>query len=142
MNVFRGLTMFLALSASAPAFAQSANYTSVETVAGASTQIGYYGSAKKGCAPAPAPTLRVVKPPKHGVLSVKSGTVTTSRIANCPNLRTPAQVVFYQGNGDYQGADEVAYEVTNFDAEVAVYNISITVKPAPKPAPQSPGQAL
>jgi hypothetical protein len=136
------LPAVLALLAGAPAFAQSANYTSVETVAGVSTRIGYSASAAKNCAPAPLPTIRVIKPPKHGVLSIRTGAVITNQVANCPNLKTPAQVMFYQGGADYQGADELAYEVTSANGEVGVYNISITVKEAPKPAPPTAGEKL
>ncbi len=142
MKIFRSFTTYLAISACPAAFAQSANYASVEAVAGSTRQIGYYATASKECAPVPPPTVRVVTPPKHGILSIRRGAVTTSQIANCPNLRTPAQVAFYLGNADYAGADEVSYEVTSANGEVAVYNISIVVKPAPKPAPKSPGQAL
>ena len=142
MRIFRLVSTVVAMLASAAAFAQSANYASVETVAGAATRIGYYASAKKDCAPAPLPTIRVIKAPKHGVLSIRTGAVVTNRVANCPNLKTPAQVVFYQGNADYQGADELAYEVTSSSGEVGVYNISVTVKEAPKPAPATPGDRL
>ena len=142
MKIFRHVPMLLALLASAAAFAQSANYTSVETVAGVATRVGYYASAKKDCTPAPLPTIRVLKAPKHGLLSIRPGAVMTSQVANCPNLKTPAQVVFYQGNADYQGADELAYEVTSANGEVGVYNIAVTVKEAPKPAPATPGDRL
>ncbi len=142
MRIFRHVPTVFAALASAAAFAQSANYTSVETVAGVATRIGYYASAKKDCAPAPLPTIRVLKPPKHGVLSIRAGAVVTNQRANCPNLKTPAQVLFYQGNADYQGADELAYEVTSSNGDVGVYNISVTVKEAPKTAPPTPGDRL
>ncbi len=142
MSVCPYVPALLAFLTSATAFAQSTNYTSVEAVAGTAAQIGYYASAKKDCAPAPLPTIRVLTPPKHGILSIRRGTVTTNRVANCPSLQTPAQVVFYQGNADYQGADELAYEVTSSNGEVGVYNISVAVKPAVTPAPSTPGQRL
>jgi hypothetical protein len=142
MRIFRLVSTVFAVLASGAAFAQSANYTSVETVAGALTRIGYYASAKKDCAPAPLPTIRVLKAPKHGILSIRAGTVVTSQVANCPNLKTPAQVMFYQGNADYQGADELVYEVASANGDVGVYNVSITVKEAPKPAPPTPSDRL
>ena len=60
MRIFRLVSTVVAMLASAAAFAQSANYTSVETAAGIATRIGYYASAKKDCAPAPLPTIRVI----------------------------------------------------------------------------------
>ncbi len=146
MRIFRLVSTVVAMLASTAAFAQSANYTSVETAAGIATRIGYYASAKKDCAPAPLPTIRVIKAPRHGILSIRTGAVVTNQVANCPKLKTPAQVVFYQGNADYQGADELAYEVTTASGDVGVYNIAVTVKEAPKeapkPAPPTPGDRL
>lgn len=142
MRIFRLVPTVFAVLASVAAFAQSANYTSVETIAGVATRIGYYASAKKDCTPAPLPTIRVLKPPKRGILSIKAGAVVTNQLANCPNLKAPAQVLFYQGNADYQGADELVYEVTSSSGEVGVYNVSVTVKEAPRPAPPTPGDRL
>ena len=142
MRIFRLVSTVFAVLASAAAFAQSANYTSVDTVAGALTRIGYFASAKKDCAPAPLPTIRVLKPPKHGVLSIRAGAVVTNQVANCPNLKTPAQVLFYLGNADYRGADELAYEVTSSNGDVGVYNVSVTVKEPPKPRRRPPGDRL
>jgi hypothetical protein len=119
--------------------AQATNYTSVETIAGKPVQLTYHASAnKKNCTPATLPTVRVTQSPKAGVLVVRKAVLTTDKIAGCPSLKTPAQVVFYQARADYAGPDHVSYEVTSADGEVASYDVTITVKPAP--APSMPGE--
>jgi hypothetical protein len=133
--------MFIAASAF-PAFSQSANYKSTETVAGVASQLDYFATGKKDCSPAAPPTVRVITPPKHGLLTIRRGTVTTNKIQNCPNLQTPVNVIFYTGNAGYAGPDEVVYEVTDSKGEVSVYNIAVNVKEGQKPDIKLPGQPL
>jgi len=120
------------------ALAQAAtNYTSIEALAGKLVQLTYHASANKNCTPAPPPTIRVTQPPKDGVLTVRKAVLTTDKIAGCPRLKTPVQVVFYQAHADYAGPDHVGYEVMDSNGEVSSYDVTITVKPAP--APSLPG---
>jgi hypothetical protein len=119
------------------ALAQATNYTSIEVPAGKAVQLTYHASANKNCAPAPPPTVRVTQPPKGGALIVRKAVLTTDKIAGCPKLKTPAQVVFYQARADYAGPDHVGYEATDSNGEVASYDVTITVKAAP-PAPTPP----
>jgi hypothetical protein len=82
---------------STAAFAQPApttNYTSFE--ASPPVQLGYYASAHKDCTPAPLPKIRAVGAPKSGTLTVRRGELPTDKIAGCPDLKTSAQIVFYQ----------------------------------------------
>jgi hypothetical protein len=117
------------------AFAQSANYSSAEAVAGKLVQLGYYASAHKNCTPAEAPTVRVLMPPQHGTLSIRKAVLSTNKVAGCPGLKTPTQVAFYLANDNYVGPDKVSFEVTAEDGEVATYEITITVKAAPPASP-------
>jgi hypothetical protein len=133
--------VILALSAS-PALTQSVNYKGAETVAGVASQLDYFATAKKDCSPTPPPSIKVITPPKHGLLTIRRGTVTTNKIPNCPNLQTPVNVIFYTGNAGYAGADEIVYEVTDAKGEIAIYNINVKVNEGPKPAVKSPEQPL
>jgi hypothetical protein len=136
----RVVTLALAVTSTA-AIGQSTSYSSVDAAAGALVQIGYYASAKKDCAPNPLPTIDVATPPKHGVLTIRNGMVTTNKVANCPNLKLPAQVVFYQGQTGYAGPDQIVFAVTNPAGEVNIYSFSITVKEGP-PAKTPQGSLL
>ena len=114
----------------------STNYTSFDATSAKPVQIGYYGSAHKDCTAAALPTIRVVEAPRSGLLTVRRGVLTTNRLANCPGLRIPAQVAFYQARPGVGGTDHFVYLVTNPDGLVAAYDVSITIKEAPKsPAP-------
>ena len=124
------------------ALAQDTNYTSVEAVPAKPVELSYHASANKDtCSPTRAPTIHVVEPPKSGMLTVRKGVLKTDRVAGCPNLNLPVQVVLYVARAGYEGADHVQYEVTNENGEVATYNVTITVKAAPPGQTPSPGPA-
>jgi hypothetical protein len=79
------------------ALAQGNNaYRGIDTVAGKSHRLGVCGNVQKDCTSGPPPAIRVVVPPKHGELNVRSGNLKAGRITRCPNLRATAQGVFYQ----------------------------------------------
>jgi hypothetical protein len=138
MSLSQIRTLLVSLAASGlvatAALAQSANYSSVEAVAGKPVQLGYYASAHKNCTAAEAPTVRVLTPPQHGTLSIRKAVLSTNKVAGCPGLKTPTQVAFYQAGEGYVGPDKVSFEVTAENGEVATYEITITVKEAPKPS--------
>jgi hypothetical protein len=136
MRLSRFLAPACIIWAYAPAAAQSTNYASLEIAAGASARIGYYGFAKKDCTPEPLPSIEVVSAPKHGVLTVRTGTLNAKNIANCTNLKLPAQIVFYRAQAGYVGPDQVVFGVKNAEGAINVYSFSISVKESA--APQSP----
>ena len=118
------------------ALAQAVNYTSVEATAGKAVQLTYHASAHKSdCTPAPLVTFDVPQPPKLGLLTVRKALLTTDKVAGCPGLKIPAQVVFYRGREGSAGLDHVIYKVTSSNGEVETYDVTITLKPAPLPSP-------
>ena len=131
----------LALFSPLAAFSQSvpaANYTSFEATSAKPLQIGYYATARRDCAPAQPPTIRVVEPPKSGILTIKPGELTTSAVAGCPALKTSALVVYYQARAGAIGADHFVYEVVGLDGKINGYDVTITIREPPK-APISGG---
>src|ERR1700689_853582 len=136
MKPIRARTMLLscALVGFVPpaAFGQAPNYPSVEAISGKPVQLTYHADAHKStCTPAPLPTLRVIEPPKNGVLTVRKAVLSTDKIPGCPGLKTPALVVFYQAKEGYSGSDHVSYAVTNPEGQTQGYDVTIAVKPAP-----------
>lgn len=126
------LSCALTFAITAPTFGQAINYTSVEAIAGKPLQLTFHADAHKAtCSPAPLPTLRVIEPPKNGVLTARKAVLTTNKVAGCPALKTPALVVFYQGRDGYSGSDHVSYAVTNAEGQVQGFDVTIAVKPAP-----------
>lgn len=123
---------FLSPTAALTQPAPTANYTSFEVTWTKPVQIGYYAIARKDCTAAPAPTIRVVEAPKSGTLTIRSGELTTSAVAGCPRLRTPAQVVFYQARAGTIGTDHIVYAVVSSDGKIDGYDVTITIREPPK----------
>jgi hypothetical protein len=121
------------------AFAQNANYTSVETTWDKPVQLGYHASAHKNCTPARLPTIRVLEAPKSGTMSVRGAVLTMNKLPGCPPVKTPARVVFYQARAGYVGPDHLNYEVTSESGEVSTYDFAITVKAPPNPPQTAKG---
>jgi len=131
--LFAFATASVCVSAS---LAQDANYTSVEAIPDKPVQLSYHASAhRSNCSPGAVPTIRTIEAPKSGILTVRNAVLTTNKIAGCPELKIPAQVVFYTANTGYMGPDHVKYEVTDENGQVATYDITIAVKAAPVESP-------
>ena len=119
------------------ALAQAVNYKTVQATAGTPVELSYHASARKDCAPAPLPVVRPIEQPRSGTLIVRRGMLTTDKVAGCPKLKLPVQVVFYLANAGYQGPDHVLYEVTAEGGEDNTFDITINVKAAPAPGSAS-----
>ena len=105
-------------------------HRSADAVAGKPHRIGAYGNVQKDCTSGPLPTIRVLTPPKHGELNVRSGKLKAGRISRCPKLEATAQGIFYKASPTYKGADEVSDEVRSASGKVESHTVRITVKDA------------
>jgi hypothetical protein len=118
--------------------AQDANYARVIATPDVPVRLSYHASAhKSNCSPGALPTVRVIEAPRSGMLIVRQAMLTTNKIEGCPDLKTPAQVVFYTASTGYTGPDHVKYEVTDENRHVATYDMTITVEAA-QPAQNPP----
>jgi hypothetical protein len=124
--------MFTLCATSAIAQTNSA-HRSADVVAGKSHRLGVYGNVQKDCTSGPLPTVRVLTPPKHGELNVRSGKLKAGRISRCPKLEATAQGIFYKASLTYKGPDEVSYEVRSASGKVESHTVRITVKDAQAP---------
>jgi hypothetical protein len=129
----------LVLSGTAALAQTNTAQRSTDVVAGKTHRLGVYGNVQKGCTSGPLPTVRVVTPPKHGELNVRSGKLKAGRISRCPRLEATAQGIFYKPNPAYKGADKVSYEVKSASGKVESHSIKITVNEAtPEDAKPTP----
>ena len=119
-----------ALPAGAALAQSDSAFRSAEVVAGKQERLGVYGNVGKDCTSGPLPTIRVVTPPKHGELNVRSGKLKAGRISRCPKLEATARGVFYKANAAFKGTDEIAYEVRSVSGKVESHTVRITVKEA------------
>lgn len=122
--------------ASLPAIAQSINYSRADVSAGASVRLAYYGAAAKACGSEPPPTINVMTPPKHGDLSIRTGSLTTNRLPSCPGLKLPVAIVFYSAHTGYAGPDTVIFDVKSAQGTESAWSYSIDVKPPQHAQPQ------
>ena len=122
------LSLALCFSTADPAFAQDQVFRSADARAGKPVRLGIHGNVSKECSAGALPEIKVVTPPKHGALSLKSGKTKAGELARCPKLEVPAKAVFYQSDPKYSGSDEVAYAVKGADGHVQTLTIKITVK--------------
>ncbi|MFC1458659.1 4-aminobutyrate aminotransferase [Microvirga arabica] len=124
------LACSLALPGAAALAQTNSAHRSTDVVAGKSHRLGVYGNVQKDCTSGPLPTVRVVNPPKHGELNVRSGKLKAGRITRCPKLEATAQGIFYKANPTYKKTDEVAYEVRSTSGKVESHTVRITVRDA------------
>jgi hypothetical protein len=134
------LACILALSGTAALAQTNSAYRSTDAVAGKTRRLGVYGNVQKDCTSGTLPTVRVVTPPKHGELNVRSGKLKAGRISRCPKLEAAAQGIFYKPDATYKGADEVSYEVKSAGGKAESHTVRITVKQA-TPADAKPNPA-
>lgn len=131
--------LMLACAGALPAAAQGDKvYRSADAVTGKAVRLGVYANVSKECTTGPLPEVKVVTPPKHGSLAVKTANLKPGIVPRCPNLEVPVQGVFYQSNPKYAGADEVAYEVKHQNGRVQSLSVKITVTGEAKPGAKPP----
>jgi hypothetical protein len=124
------LTCTLVLSGTTTLAQTNSAYRSTDVVAGKPHRLGVYGNVQKDCTSGLLPTVRVVTPPKHGELNVRSGKLKAGRISRCPKLEAAAQGIFYKPSPTYNGADEVSYEVKSASGKVESHTVRLTVREA------------
>lgn len=137
MRIRQLFCIVCASCASMPAMAQSINYSSADVPAGASVQLGYYGAAGEACSSEPPPIVDVVSPPTHGVLSIRTGLLTTNRLPSCPGLKLSVEVVSYSAQAGYVGPDAVTFRVKSKKGVESSWRYSIDVKQPPEVQPES-----
>ena len=135
----RALAGALVLFATAALAQSNSAYRSADAVAGKPHRLGVYGTVQKDCTSGPLPTIRVLMPPKHGDLNVRSGKLKAGRITRCPQLEATAQGIFYKANATFKGTDEVSYEVRSASGKVESHTVRVTVKDA-QPSDSKPGE--
>lgn len=117
--------------------APSINYMSFDATFGTPVRIGWYGVTHKDCTLAPLPRIDVVEAPRAGSLTVRPGQLQTAASAPCPNMRIPAEILFYAVRQGGAGDDHLIYRVITTD-KADTYDVAIHIKEAQKlPQPNS-----
>lgn len=138
-NLCRASAGIFVLIGTTSAMAQERLFRSVDVAAGKQVRLGMVGNVTPQCTIGPKPELKVLTPPKHGVLALRSGTTKPGMLGRCPKLEVPAEGVFYQAPAGFSGSDELVYQVTRADGRNQVVTVKITVQAATAPRqPQKP----
>jgi hypothetical protein len=140
VNARFALALTLVCLLHGPAGAQEERvYQSARAISGKEVRVAMFGRANGNeCKALPIPEVRVNDPPKNGALVIRAATIVTSRYPNCPNLKVPAQVLFYQGRSDYVGPDSIGFTVTFENGRTQIHTLSITVaKDGPPTTPEA-----
>ena len=101
----------------------------IEIAPGAAVRLNIHASATRDCKPAGLPEVKLIDPPSAGMVRVRRALLTTSQVEGCPNLRVPAQVVFYVSRPDSTGTDHLSYEVRSVTGESRVFEFDIILRP-------------
>ena len=80
--------------------------------------------------------MKVLTPPKNGMLNIRNGKLKTPASFRCPNVEITAEAVFYQSKPNFTGTDEVVYETKTADGTVEKFSVRIEV--GAKPATAAP----
>ncbi len=74
-------------------------------------QVGLYVNVQPDCSSGPLPSIRLVRPPAHGKITVKKASVNATNYKQCLALQVPGFVAFYHSMPGYIGTDTVTLEI-------------------------------
>jgi hypothetical protein len=118
----------------ATALAQTTDYTSFDAMPGKPIEIGNYAAIGANCSAGAPPTIKVVEPPRSGTLSVRSGERVYT-VANCPPIKSPAEVMTYEARDGASGTDRLVYDIVSATGQVSTKDVTIRLAVPPAPAP-------
>lgn len=123
------LLSFLALlGAGNDGFAQPG--TVQRKLSGASAKdirIGVYVNVKPDCTAGTLPTIRLVKQPANGKVTIKQAKIKATNYKQCLALEVPGYVGFYRSRAGFRGEDVFTFEVVYPAGRTEVQHFTVTV---------------
>lgn len=118
--------------------AASAQSTRTATIQpGKPARIHVVTALKKDCTQSSeAGSIRVTSQPKNGTTIVNGGRLKTPAGYRCPNVETQVQQLIYSPKKDFQGTDEVTFEMKDADGNTTTQTVKINVTAKPATAPK------
>lgn len=129
------LGALLGLSTAAVAEPQTIERT-LQGKAATDIKVGVFASIRKDCRPSTPPVIRLVKPPAHGKVTVKSGKLRATNFRQCLGVEVPAYVAYYRSGKDFIGEDVFTLEVIGSKGKSQFQRFTVTV------AGPGPGQGI
>ena len=93
------------LASALPLAAQSVDPETARAIPGQEVRLGYFATFKGDCTSGPAPEIKITRPQAHGIIRIQNATMGTTKIPNCPEVKGPAHVVFYQPSPGFSGSE-------------------------------------
>jgi hypothetical protein len=90
-------------------------------------RVGVYVNVNPDCTAGALPTIRLVKPPMHGKVTVKQAKVKATNYKQCLALEVPGFVGFYRSRADFRGEDMFTFEVAYPTGRTVVQQFTVTV---------------
>jgi uncharacterized membrane protein len=116
------------LSLMAPAGAQTAVVQKeFKAKSGKDLRIGVFANVRPDCTSGPLPTIRLVKSPENGKITVRKARVNATNVKQCLSLTVPALVVFYRAASEFQGGDSAVLEIKSFEGKAQEQRYTIQV---------------
>jgi hypothetical protein len=101
---------------------------SVKGTTGKDVQVGAYINVLPDCSSGPLPTIRLVKPPAHGQVTVKNAKVKATNYKQCLALEVPGYIAFYRSAPNFIGDDPFTLEVRFPAGRTELEEITISVQ--------------
>ena len=99
---------------------------------GKAARIHVVTALKKDCTQSgEAGSIRVTSQPKNGTTIVNGGRLKTPASYRCPNVETQVQQLIYSPKKDFQGTDEVTFEMKDADGNTTTQTVKINVTAKP-----------
>jgi hypothetical protein len=130
-----GLLALVSTASPAPLLAQDAAPATVERKArglpGKDIQVGVYVNVQPDCTSGNLPTLRLVRPPENGQVTIKQGKLSATNYKQCLALQVPGYVAFYRSKPDFVGDDSMIIEVKFPAGRTELQQITVTIDGGP-----------
>ena len=102
----------------------------LRAIAGKETQAAIFGSPRPDCTSSARPEVRVLAPPKRGILRIGPRTLRTNRVRNCPTMDVPVVAVFYKPRSTFLGTDAFTLQVRSENGTVQNHAVTVEVDAA------------
>jgi hypothetical protein len=100
----------------------------VKAATGKDIRVGAYINVLPDCSSGPLPTIRLLKPPVHGQVTVKQAKVNATNYKQCLALEVPGYVAFYRSAPDFIGDDPFTLEVRFPAGRTELQEITMSVQ--------------
>jgi hypothetical protein len=121
-------TLILSLALITGAYAQENTVArDIKAKSGQLVRVAIFTSVRPDCTPGALPTIRLVRAPEHGNLTVRKVKLSATNIKQCLAIEVPALVAFYKSAAGFEGSDSAILEVRSAQGTTQLQSFSISV---------------